>query len=39
MQIQEVKFREQVKGLSMAGLGARGMKKAIAELHKIYGIE
>jgi len=39
MQIQEVKFREQVKGLSMAGLGPRGMKKAIAELHKIYGIE
>lgn len=39
MQIQEAKFREKVKELSIAGLGARGMKKALAELHKIYGIE
>jgi two-component system NtrC family response regulator len=39
LQIQEVKFREQVEEIYRSGMGAHGIKKAIAELHKIYGIE
>jgi two-component system NtrC family response regulator len=37
--IQETKFREQVEEIYRSGMGAHGIKKAIAELHKIYGIE
>jgi len=39
LQIQEVKFREQVEEFYRSGMGAHGIKKAIAKLHKIYGIE
>ncbi len=37
--IQEARFREQVEEIYRSGMGAHGIKKAIAELHKIYGIE
>lgn len=39
LKIQEVKFREEVENIYRSGLGARGIKKAITGLHKIYGIE
>jgi two-component system NtrC family response regulator len=39
VEIQETKFREQVEEIYRSGMGAHGIKKAIAELHKIYGIE
>jgi DNA-binding NtrC family response regulator len=39
LKIQEVKFREEVEAIYRSGLGAHGLKKAMAELRKIYGIE
>ncbi len=39
MEVQEAKFKEQVEDLYASGLGARGIRKAISELQKIYGIE
>ena len=39
LKVQEAKFREQVEEIYRSGLGAHGIKKAIAELHKIYGIK
>jgi len=39
MKLQETKFQEQLEGLYRHGMGARGIKKAIAELRKIYGFE
>lgn len=39
VEIQESKFREQVEELYRSGLGAHGIRKAIGELRKIYGIE
>ena len=38
-QTQEVKFKEEVERIYRSGLGAHGIKKAIAELNKIYGID
>jgi DNA-binding NtrC family response regulator len=39
MKIQESKFKEQVEEIYRSGLGAHGIRKAIGELRKIYGIE
>ena len=38
-ELLSVKFREKVEEISSSGLGARGIKKAINELRKTYGIE
>lgn len=38
-EIQSAKFREEVEKIQMSGLGPRGIRKAIGELEKIYGIE
>lgn len=37
--IQEEQFREKVEEIYRSGLGAKGMKKAISDLQKIYGIQ
>ena len=37
--LQGAKFREEVEKVQVAGMGPRGMRKAIRELEKIYGIE
>lgn len=37
--LQNAKFREQVEEIYRSGMGAKGIKKAIGELRKIYGIE
>jgi len=37
--IQTEKFREKVEDIYRSGLGAKGLKKAINELRKTYGIE
>lgn len=37
--LQDTKFREQVEEIYRAGLGAHGIRKAMKELRKIYGIE
>ena len=39
LEIQDAKFREQVDEIHKSGLGAHGIRKAIAELRKIYGID
>lgn len=39
VEIQDKKFKEQVEELYASGLGAHGIRKAIAELRKIYGID
>ncbi|MFZ0447841.1 MAG: response regulator [Desulfatiglandaceae bacterium] len=38
-EIQSVKFKEQVEEIYRSGMGAKGIKKAIKGLRKIYGIE
>jgi DNA-binding NtrC family response regulator len=38
-QVQATKFKEQVEEIYRSGMGAKGIKKAIKELRKIYGIE
>jgi DNA-binding NtrC family response regulator len=38
-EIQSGKFKEQVEEIYRSGMGAKGIKKAIKELRKIYGIE
>ncbi len=38
-EIQEKEFKEKVEQLYASGLGAHGIRKAIADLRKIYGIE
>jgi len=37
--VQDKKFKEQVEELYASGLGAHGIRKAIGELRKIYGID
>lgn len=39
MEIQGTKFRDEVEELYRAGLGKRGMRKAISDLREMYGIE
>ena len=39
MELQEAKFQKQLEEIHHHGMGARGIKKAIAELRKIYGFE
>jgi two-component system NtrC family response regulator len=39
VEIQQAKFREEVDEIYRAGMGARGIKKAMNKLRKIYGIE
>jgi two-component system NtrC family response regulator len=38
-EVLNAKFREKVEEISTSGLGARGIKKAINELRKTYGID
>jgi DNA-binding NtrC family response regulator len=38
-EIQSIKFKEQVEEIYRSGMGAKGIKKAINGLRKIYGIE
>jgi two-component system NtrC family response regulator len=38
-EVQGVKFREEVEKIHVSGMGPRGIRKAIIELEKIYGIE
>lgn len=38
-ELQDKKFREQVEEIYRSGMGAKGIKRAINELRKIYGIE
>jgi two-component system NtrC family response regulator len=39
VELQRSKFSERVAEIQTAGLGPRGLKKAIKELRQIYGIE
>ena len=39
VEVQDKKFKEQVQELYASGLGAHGIRKAIGELRKIYGID
>jgi two-component system NtrC family response regulator len=39
LDLQRTKFSEQVMEIQQAGVGPRGLRKAIAELREIYGIE
>jgi two-component system NtrC family response regulator len=39
IKLQEAKFQEELEKLHHHGMGARGMRNAIAELRKIYGFE
>ncbi len=39
LEFQKEKFQEQVEEIYRSGLGAKGIKKAINELRKIYGID
>mgnify|MGYP002631227543 CR=1 FL=1 len=39
VQLQNAKFKEEVEDIYRSGHGARGIKKAMNKLRKIYGIE
>ncbi|MCG2746924.1 MAG: response regulator [Desulfobulbaceae bacterium] len=39
MKLQNQEFKEKVAAITTSGMGAHGIRKAISELHKIYGIE
>ncbi len=39
VKFQDKRFREQVEEIYRSGMGAKGIKKAINELRKLYGIE
>ena len=39
VEMQTVKFREQVEEISRSGMGTQGIRKAIERLRKIYGID
>ncbi|NQT54965.1 MAG: response regulator [Desulfobacteraceae bacterium] len=39
LELQNVKFREHVEEIYRSGLGAKGIRKAINKLRKIYGID
>lgn len=39
VKLQDVKFQDQVEEIYRSGMGAKGIKKAINELRKIYGIK
>ena len=39
VKLQDEKFQEQVEEIYRSGMGAKGIKKAINELRKVYGIE
>jgi two-component system NtrC family response regulator len=39
IQLVNEKFKEQVEEIYRSGLGAKGIKKAINELRKLYGID
>ncbi len=39
MKLQSEKFREKVEEIYRSGMGAKGIKKAINELRKTYGID
>jgi len=38
-ELQGAKFQEEVRRIQASGMGAHGMRKALADLRKIYGIE
>ncbi|HDZ90267.1 MAG: response regulator [Deltaproteobacteria bacterium] len=39
VELQQAKFQQEVDEIYRAGMGARGIKKAMNKLRKIYGIE
>ena len=39
LEIQGLRFREQVEEITRSGMGPQGIKKAIDRLRKIYGVE
>lgn len=39
LQMQQAKFDEEVQEIYRSGLGAKGIKKAIKKLRRIYGVE
>jgi len=39
LDLQRAKFSEQVQEIQQAGVGPRGLRKAIKELREIYGVE
>ena len=39
VELQQAKFREEVEEIYRSGRGARGIKKAVNKLRKIYGID
>ncbi|MEJ2587744.1 MAG: sigma-54-dependent Fis family transcriptional regulator, partial [Deltaproteobacteria bacterium] len=39
VELQQAKFREEVEEIYKSGRGARGIKKAVNKLRKIYGID
>jgi two-component system NtrC family response regulator len=39
LNLQQEKFDEEVKEIQSSGLGAKGIKKAINKLRRIYGVE
>jgi two-component system NtrC family response regulator len=39
IQLQTAEFQQQVEEIHKSGLGAKGIRKAISKLRKIYGIE
>lgn len=39
LKLQQEKFNEEVKDIYRAGLGAKGIKKALKKLRRIYGVE
>jgi two-component system NtrC family response regulator len=39
LEIQGLRFREQVEEITHSGMGPQGIKKAIDRLRKIYGVE
>jgi two-component system NtrC family response regulator len=38
-ELQGAKFQEEVQRIQASGMGAHGMRKALADLRKIYGVE
>ena len=39
LELQQTKFNEEMEEIYRSGLGAKGIKKAIKKLRKIYGVE
>ncbi|MFO7985138.1 MAG: response regulator [Desulfatiglandaceae bacterium] len=39
VELQQARFREEVEEIYRSGRGARGIKKAVSKLRKIYGVD